>query len=70
MNCSAPPTSATDSAGSLEPWIERELQLESWVDRVEGRKVFTLGTISIDGEVTARAEGIFIMTQGWKAETK
>jgi acyl-coenzyme A thioesterase PaaI-like protein len=51
-------------------WIERELQLESWVDRVEGRKVFTLGTISIDGEVTARAEGIFIMTQGWKAEKK
>jgi len=51
-------------------WIERELQLESWVDRVEGRKVFTLGTISIDGEVTARAEGIFIMTQGWKAENK
>jgi len=43
---------------------------ESWVDRVEGRKVFTLGTISIDGEVTARAEGIFIMTQGWKAENK
>ena len=51
-------------------WIERELQLESWVDRVEGRKVFTLGTISIDGEVTARAEGIFIMTQGWKSEKK
>lgn len=51
-------------------WIERELQLESWVDRVEGRKVFTLGTISIDGEVTARAEGIFIMTQGWKPEKK
>ena len=49
-------------------WIERELQLESWVDRVEGRKVFTLGTISIDGEVTARAEGIFIMTEGWKSE--
>ena len=50
-------------------WIERELALESWVDRVEGRKVFTVGTISIDGEVTARAEGIFIMTQGWKPAT-
>jgi acyl-coenzyme A thioesterase PaaI-like protein len=49
-------------------WIETELQLESWVDRVEGRKVFTVGTISINGEVTARAEGIFIMTQGWKPE--
>lgn len=50
-------------------WIETELALESWVDRVEGRKVFTVGTISIRGEVTARAEGIFIMTEGWKPET-
>jgi acyl-coenzyme A thioesterase PaaI-like protein len=49
-------------------WIEHELELESWVDRIEGRKVFTAGTISINGEVTARAEGIFIMTQGWKSE--
>ena len=49
---------------------EHELELESWVDRIEGRKVFTAGTISINGEVTARAEGIFIMTQGWKAEKK
>ena len=49
-------------------WVEHELQLESWVDRVEGRKVFTVGTISIGGEVTARAEGIFIMTEGWKPE--
>jgi acyl-coenzyme A thioesterase PaaI-like protein len=40
--------------------IATELALESWVDRSEGRKVFTLGTISAGGEVTARAEGIFI----------
>lgn len=50
-------------------WIETELELESWVDRVEGRKVFTVGTISIGGSVTARAEGIFIMTEGWKPES-
>ncbi|MEX1217515.1 MAG: PaaI family thioesterase [Acidimicrobiales bacterium] len=49
-------------------WIETELELESWVDRVEGRKVFTFGTISINGELTARAEGIFIMTEHWKSE--
>jgi hypothetical protein len=36
--------------------------LEGWIDRVEGRKVFTQGTISIDGVITARAEGIFIQT--------
>ena len=49
-------------------WIDTELELESWVDRVEGRKVFTVGTISINGEITARAEGIFIKTQEWKSE--
>jgi hypothetical protein len=40
--------------------IATELELESWVERAEGRKVFTVGTISVDGEVTARAEGVFI----------
>jgi acyl-coenzyme A thioesterase PaaI-like protein len=43
-------------------FIDTELVLEGWIDRVEGRKVFTHGTISIDGGVTARAEGIFIQT--------
>jgi acyl-coenzyme A thioesterase PaaI-like protein len=40
--------------------IRRELELSAHVDRTERRKVFTVGTISCDGEVTARAEGIFI----------
>lgn len=40
--------------------VGRELTLEGWLDRVEGRKVFTKGTISDAGGVTARAEGIFI----------
>jgi len=40
--------------------VGRELALEAWLDRVEGRKVFTKGTISDAGGVTARAEGIFI----------
>ena len=43
-------------------FIETELVLEGWIERVEGRKVFTHGTISIEGVVTARAEGIFIQT--------
>ena len=34
--------------------------LEASVDRVEGRKVISVGTITHGGEVTARAEGIFI----------
>jgi hypothetical protein len=44
--------------------IATELELESWVDRTEGRKVFTVGTISAGGEVTARAEGVFIRVNG------
>ena len=40
--------------------IETELDVESWVDRTDGRKVFTVGTISAGGAVTARAEGVFI----------
>jgi len=40
-----------------------ELELEGWLDRVEGRKVFTQGTISHAGEITARGEGIFILSR-------
>jgi acyl-coenzyme A thioesterase PaaI-like protein len=40
--------------------IEEPLALESWIDRVERRKIYTHGTISHAGLVTARAEGIFI----------
>jgi acyl-coenzyme A thioesterase PaaI-like protein len=43
--------------------IGQELEFESWVDRTEGRKVFTVGTISANGEVTARAEGVFIRVE-------
>jgi acyl-coenzyme A thioesterase PaaI-like protein len=39
-----------------------DLDLEGWLDRVEGRKVFTVGTISHDGMVTVRAEGVFILS--------
>ena len=34
--------------------IEAPLALESWIDRVERRKIFTHGTISHEGVVTAR----------------
>lgn len=48
--------------------IETELTMEAHVDRTEGRKVFTVGTISHAGEVTARAEGVFIRTVMWEPE--
>ena len=40
--------------------IGAELTFDAGVDRTEGRKVFTVGTISAGGEVTARADGVFI----------
>ena len=45
--------------------IEVPHELEAWLDRVEGRKVFTKGVIRRDGEITASAEGIFIRTPEW-----
>ncbi|MFN8025987.1 MAG: hypothetical protein U0W40_06430 [Acidimicrobiia bacterium] len=45
---------------TLLPIRKESSKTVGWVDRTERRKVFTAGTISCDGEVTARAEGIFI----------
>jgi acyl-CoA thioesterase FadM len=36
------------------------LTMESWVDRIDGRKVFIVGELRVDGTVTATAEGVFI----------
>ena len=43
--------------------IGAELAFDAWVDRTEGRKVFTVGTISAGGDVTARADGVFIRVE-------
>ena len=40
--------------------LDHEVTLRSWVDRIEGRKVFIDGTMHHEGELTAEAEGIFI----------
>ena len=41
--------------------------IEAWIESTEGRKVRPVGTIRHDGEVTARAEGIFIRSVDWEA---
>lgn len=46
--------------------IEAELELEAWIESTEGRKVRPVGTIRHQGEVTARAEGVFIRAAGWE----
>ena len=40
--------------------LGERIEMSAWLDRVDGRKVFTVGEMRHDGEVTARAEGIFI----------
>jgi acyl-coenzyme A thioesterase PaaI-like protein len=40
--------------------LATELVFEARVDRVEGRKIFTHGTVTANGAVTAEADGIFI----------
>lgn len=40
--------------------LETDLQLEAWVEKVEGRKMFNAGKIMANGEVCATAEGLWI----------
>ena len=40
--------------------VDAPITLEGWVDRVDGRKVFTRGEMRHEGVVTAEAEGIFV----------
>jgi hypothetical protein len=42
--------------------LGRPLEMTGWIERVEGRKVFTEGELRHDGQVTARAQGVFILT--------
>ena len=60
---------SSDLTGTLTIRYERptpvggDLTFDAWVERTEGRKVFTAGTISADGDVTARADGVFIRVE-------
>jgi acyl-coenzyme A thioesterase PaaI-like protein len=40
--------------------ILEEIELEGWVERIDGRKVFTRGEMRHGGAATAEAEGVFI----------
>jgi hypothetical protein len=43
--------------------LDRELELRAWVDRVDGRKRWVLGTCHLDGVLLSEAEGLFIAPQ-------
>jgi acyl-coenzyme A thioesterase PaaI-like protein len=40
--------------------LHREVHLEAWAERVDGRRVLARGRITVDGTVTAEAEGLFV----------
>jgi Thioesterase superfamily len=41
--------------------LHRPIELEAWTDQVDGRRVVTRGTLTVDGSVTAEAEGLFVV---------
>ena len=43
--------------------LGQPLEMEAWIDRTEGRKVFPVGELRHNGVVTARAEGVFIRSE-------
>lgn len=40
--------------------LHRPLEMAGWIREINGRKIFTEGTLHADGELRAEAEGIFI----------
>jgi hypothetical protein len=41
------------------PLFER-VDLEAWTERVEGRRIISKGTMTVNGELTPAAEGLFV----------
>ena len=41
--------------------LHRPMVFEGWTDQVDGRRVVTRGTLTVDDSVTAEAEGLFVM---------
>jgi hypothetical protein len=40
--------------------LHRPVLFEGWTDQVDGRRVVTRGTLTVDDSVTAEAEGLFV----------
>jgi hypothetical protein len=50
--------------------LGRRIEYEGWVDEVDGRKTVAAGKATLDGEVLAEAEGIFIAPRNWVAHAE
>ena len=49
--------------------LKTDIEMEAWVERLDGRKLFNRGRFLIDGKPVAEAEGIWICASGdyqWK----
>jgi acyl-coenzyme A thioesterase PaaI-like protein len=40
--------------------LHQPVELEGWTERVEGRRIVAKGTMTVAGEITAEAEGLFV----------
>jgi hypothetical protein len=47
--------------------LHRPVTFEAWTEEVDGRRIVTRGTLSVDGAVTAEAEGLFVIIDLEKA---
>lgn len=47
--------------------LHAEVELVGWTERVEGRRIVAKGTMAVGGEVTAEAEGLFIVIDAARA---
>jgi acyl-coenzyme A thioesterase PaaI-like protein len=41
--------------------LHRPVVFEAWTEQVDGRRIVTRGTLSVDGAVTAEGEGLFVV---------
>jgi len=48
--------------------LHRTVELEGWTERIEGRRIVARGTMTVDGELTAEAEGLFVKIDASLAE--
>ncbi len=55
---------ASLSVNYLKPTpLYKDLELEAWIEKIEGRKLFNKGCIKVDGDITAEATGLWIQAK-------
>jgi acyl-coenzyme A thioesterase PaaI-like protein len=61
--CGGPTATLTVHFRRMTP-LRTPLRFESWVERIDGRKAFVLGTCHAAGELLTEAEGLFVRFRG------